>query len=138
VLVAFHYYHDWSHAHAFEHTRRIAGAGEGLYVSYLFTGIWIADVTAWWKWPRRYAARPALVDLALHGFMVFMVVNSMVVFESGIIRWAGMAMFAGLGWDWWKTRPLRASFHSGTDDPDTEADFASTQGEILHSSTRQP
>jgi hypothetical protein len=138
VLVAFHYYHDWSHAHAFEHTRRIAGAGEGLYVSYLFTGIWIADVTAWWKWPRRYAARPALVDLALHGFMVFMVFNSMVVFESGMIRWAGMAMFAGLGWDWRKTRPLRASFHSGTDDPDTEADFASTQGEILHSSTRQP
>jgi hypothetical protein len=58
VLMAFHYYHQWAHAHAFEHTRQVAGAGEGLYVSYLFTGLWSADVAAWWLRPGRYSARP--------------------------------------------------------------------------------
>ena len=104
VLVAFHYYHHWSHAHAFEHTRQVAGIGQGLYFSYLFTGIWIADVAAWWLWPTRYAARPALIDRALHGLMIFIVFNSMVVFEYGFIRWAGLAMVAALGWAWFRSR----------------------------------
>jgi hypothetical protein len=103
VLAAFHYYHHWSHAHAFEHTRQVAGIGEGLYFSYLFTGIWIADVAAWWLWPARYAARPALIDRALHGMMIFIVFNSMVVFESGFIRWAGLAMVVVLGWAWFRS-----------------------------------
>jgi hypothetical protein len=100
VLAAFHYFHHWSHVHAFEHTRQVAGIGEGLYFSYLFTGLWIADVVAWWLWPARYAARPAWIDRALHCLMIFIVFNSMVVFESGLIRWAGVAMIAVLGCAW--------------------------------------
>jgi hypothetical protein len=71
-----------------------------LYVSYLFTWLWIGDVIAWWLWPKKYATRPALVDRGSHGFMLFVVFNSMVVFESGMIRWVGLAMFAILGSIW--------------------------------------
>jgi hypothetical protein len=101
VVMAFHYYHHWSHAHAFEQTRELSGVGEGLYVSYLFTVLWTADVLFWWLSPLRYAARPAWIDRTLHGFMLFVVFNSMVVFEAGLIRWAGVFMFAVLGIAWW-------------------------------------
>jgi hypothetical protein len=107
--MAFHYYHQWSHAHAFEHTRQVAGAGESLYVSYLFTGLWSADVAAWWLRPGRYSARPRVIDRALHGFMLFVVFNSMVVFESGPVRWLGVVMFAFLDLFWLITRSTPAS-----------------------------
>jgi hypothetical protein len=106
LVMAFHYYHHWSHSHAYERTRRIAGIGEGLYFSYLFTWLWMADVIAWWQWPKWYATRSALIDRGLHGFMLFVVFNSMVVFESGMIRWAGLGMFAVLGSAWLITRKL--------------------------------
>jgi len=106
VVVAFHFYHHWSHADAFERTRRISGVGEGLYFSYLFTLLWSADVGFWWLWPARYAARPVWVDRSLHGFMLFMVFNSTVVFESGSIRWAGVTMFVVWGIAWLVSRLL--------------------------------
>jgi Ca2+/Na+ antiporter len=109
LFMAFHYYHHWSHNDAFERTRRISGAGEGLYVSYLFTWLWTLDVIAWWLWPARYAARPVVVDRALHGFMLFIVFNSMVVFETGMIRWAGLVMFAMLAIAWFVSRPRAVS-----------------------------
>lgn len=92
LAMAFHYYHHWSHAHAFEHTRQIAGTGEGIYVSYLFTWLWIGDAAWWWIQPERYAARAAWIGRALHTFMLFIVFNGMVVFENGPIRWAGLIL----------------------------------------------
>jgi len=38
--MAFHYYHHWSHADAVDHTREVAGVGEGIYMSHLFTLLW--------------------------------------------------------------------------------------------------
>jgi hypothetical protein len=105
LVMAFHYYHHWSHAHAFERTRQVSGVGEGLYVSYLFTVLWTADVLFWWLSPARYAARPACVCRTMHCFMLFVVFNSMVVFEAGLIRWAGLIMFAVLGIAWWASSP---------------------------------
>src|SRR5262245_25315264 len=29
LALAFHYFHGWSHRHAFEHTREVSGFGEG-------------------------------------------------------------------------------------------------------------
>lgn len=109
--VAFHFYHDWSHAHAFEHTREVSGVGEGIYVSYLFTWLWTGDMIWWWTRPHGYAARSPWIDRVLHAFMLFIVFNGMVVYESGLIRWAGLAMFAALtvAWiaerGWPKVRP---------------------------------
>jgi hypothetical protein len=100
VALAFHYYHHWSHADAFERTRQVSGTGEGLYVSYLFSILWTSDLIFWWLAPGRYTARSRWVDRALHAFMLFVVFNGMVVYEEGLIRWAGVAMFLGLALAW--------------------------------------
>jgi hypothetical protein len=100
VGMAFHYYHHWSHTDAFEHTRQISGLGEGIYFSYLFAMTWTADAIYWWLAPSRYAERSAWIDRLLHGFMLFMVFNGMIVFETGPIRWAGAVMFAILAIAW--------------------------------------
>ena len=112
LAMAFHYYHHWSHAHAFEHTRRVGGVGEGIYFSYLFTWIWIADAAWWWARPRQFAARSAAIDRSMHAFMLFIVFNGMVVFESGLIRWAGLALFVALSAAWILTRGLPRFGHA--------------------------
>jgi hypothetical protein len=104
LAMAFHYYHHWSHAHAFEHTRAVSGTGEGIYVSYLFTALWLADAIWWWALPAAYAARSAWIDRALHAFMLFIVFNGMVVFENGPIRWAGLLLFVALPAAWLLSR----------------------------------
>ncbi len=100
LAMAFHYFHDWSHAHAFEHTRQTSGFGEGIFLSYLFTLLWISDAMWWWLWPDGYAQRPSLVGYSLHVFMLFIVFNGMVVFASGAIRWAGLLMYVVLFVAW--------------------------------------
>jgi hypothetical protein len=104
LAMAFNYYHHWSHAAAFKHTREVSGVGEGIYMSYLFTAIWLADAAWWWILPRQFAARPAWIDRTLHAFMLFIVFNGMVVFEQGPIRWAGLVMFAALPAAWFLAR----------------------------------
>lgn len=114
VAMAFHFHHHWSHADAFNRTREVSGAGEGIYVSYLFLLLWGLDVLFWWWRPQAYAARPPLVGRALHAFMLFIVFNGMVVFESGFIRWAGVAMFLLLPIVWWTSMFTSASRPSQT------------------------
>lgn len=104
LAMAFHYFHHWSHAHAFETTRQASGVGEGIFVSYAFTWLWIADAAWWWIAPTRYAARSVWIGRALHAFMLFIVFNGMVVFETGAIRWAGVAMFLLLAGAWVSAR----------------------------------
>lgn len=107
VAFAFHYYHDWSHAHAFQHTFEVSGTGEGIYVSYLFQLLWILDTAFWWLKPQVYATRPAIIGRTLHALMLFIVFNGMVVFESGPIRWAGVALFVSLASYWWVSEKRR-------------------------------
>ncbi len=111
LAMAFHYYHQWSHASAFERTRQASGTGEGVYVSYLFTLMWAGDALWWWISPASYAARHRWLHRALHAFMLFIVFNGMVIYEAGGIRWAGLLMFAGLAAVWLATRgwPGKAS-----------------------------
>jgi len=104
LAMAFHHYHHWSHADAVRHTREVSGFGEGIYASHLFALAWTADVAAWWLRPAWYARRSAWIDRALHGFMVFMVFNATVVYETGFIRWAGVVLFAWLAAAWGSTR----------------------------------
>jgi hypothetical protein len=107
--MAFHYFHYWSHAHAFERTRQVAHVGEGIYISYLFTVLWGADVAYWWLNPRGYASRSPWIDRTLQAFMLFIVLNGMVVFESGPIRWAGLLGLAVLTVAWRMARGGRRS-----------------------------
>ncbi len=103
--MAFHHYHHWSHAAAVEHTREVSGFGEGIYVSHFFTLAWTADVLFWWLLPGRYARRAPWVGRVLHAFMLFVIFNAMIVFETGPIRWAGVALVTELAVLWlWRRR----------------------------------
>jgi len=98
VAAAFHFYHHWSHAAAYQHTARrtaeVMGLdwGGGLYWNYAFTLVWLGDVI--WMWLR--LRRPRWAGAAVQGFLAFMVFNATVVFETGPIRWLGLAATVGL------------------------------------------
>jgi hypothetical protein len=96
LVMAFHHAHHWSHADAVAHTENVSGFGPGIFVSHLFTLVWSADVLYWWICPLRYAARSCWVDRLLHGYMGFVIFNATIVFEEGLIRWAGVVLFAVL------------------------------------------
>jgi Ca2+/Na+ antiporter len=97
VLFAIKYAHHWSHADAIQHTRERSGFGEGIYVSHFFTLVWTLDVLWWCVWPADYARRSPWIDRLLHGFMAFIIFCGTVVYETGLTRWAGVAMFVLLG-----------------------------------------
>jgi hypothetical protein len=100
LAMAMHHYHHWSQADAVRHTREVSGFGGGVYVSYLFTLAWTADVAAWWLRPAWYARRSPWVGRVLHGFMLFIVFCATVVYEAGPIRWGGVALFVWLIGAW--------------------------------------
>lgn len=107
VIAAFHFVHHWSHAEAMEHTERVGGFGEGIFVNHLFTLFWTADVISWWLWPRWHEQRPRWIDITLHGFMLFVIFNAAVVFVSGPMRWVGIALFIWLAGCWLVQRRKR-------------------------------
>jgi hypothetical protein len=96
VACAFHFYHHWSHADAVRHTALVSGFGPGIFASHLFTLAWGFDVAAWWLAPAWYARRPAWMSRTLHAFMLFIVFNATIVYETGPIRWAGVLLFLEL------------------------------------------
>jgi hypothetical protein len=108
LAMAFHVYHHWSHAEAVEHTRHVSGWGNGIFASYLFTGLWLGDALWWWFWPARLAARPAWIGRTLHAYLLFIVFNGTVVFASGAIRWVGIAVFGALAIAWSRSRKRHA------------------------------
>src|SRR6185503_10143401 len=61
--------------------------GGGIYFSYLFLALWVADVA--WRWLSP-ASRPLWLDGPLHAYMFFIAFNGAIVFEGGISRWAGI------------------------------------------------
>lgn len=98
VVAAFHFFYRWSHAVALAETARETAAvtgvasGTGLYLNYVFTLLWIADVLWWWKvGARDFPRRAPWIGGVLHGFFLFMAFNATVVFEQGSVRWAGLA-----------------------------------------------
>ncbi|HEX2521879.1 MAG TPA: hypothetical protein VHP35_07105 [Terriglobia bacterium] len=115
VYAAFQFYHGWSHASAFEETARQTQetvgweVGEGLFVSYFFTVVWLCDVIWWWlAGAPNYCRRPSAITIALHAFFFFIVFNATVVFESGAARWLGLALCLGLTNLWWSASKRKA------------------------------
>ncbi len=94
LAMAMHYYHNWSHADAYQHTQDVAGVGEGIYISHLFTLFWGLDVAYWLISPDDYSARNKWIGRILHAFMIFIIFNGTVVYETGFIRWAGIGLTA--------------------------------------------
>jgi hypothetical protein len=96
VALAFHYFHHWSHAEAVAHVQERSGFGPGIAFSHLVSLLWSADAAWWALAPNSYARRPGWVGAVLHGYLLFMTFNATVVYESGAIRWAALALFAAL------------------------------------------
>lgn len=105
VAAAFHFYHHWSHAAAWQttadETRELLGIsfGDGIYFSYLFTAVWLADVI--WLWASAPQTgtpqgKTPWTRWLVHGYLFFIAFNGAIVFEAGPIRWAGIAACAGL------------------------------------------
>ena len=75
VACAFHFYHDWSHESAYRQVEReseeLLGVeiGGRLYLNYVFTLVWCADVVRVWI---RGNARDVVCTRLLHSFMAFM------------------------------------------------------------------
>jgi len=120
-LLAFHYFHDWSHEQAVSHTRARSGYGFGILFSHLFTLIWTMDVVAWWLVPARYLRRPIWLGTVVHGYLAFIVFQSTVVFATGIVRWC--AVLASLlliafhllaRWRAWKCQEKSPADSNGT------------------------
>ena len=98
VGAAFHLVHDWSHAAAFADTARQTAeqvgwpVGAGVYFNYAFIAVWGADVAWWWFFPAGYRDRSRGWSVAIDGYLAFIAFSATVVFESGLVRWAGVAM----------------------------------------------
>lgn len=84
VLLAFQQVHHWSHQHAYDQvllrTREMTGlaSGIGLYVNYAFGILWVADVLAWWWWPRWPDQR--ICYWTVQGIFAFLMIQSTIVF----------------------------------------------------------
>jgi hypothetical protein len=93
-LLAFHFFHHWSHEAAVSHTRARSGFGYGILFSHLFTVVWTADVAFWWLAPDRYLRRSLWLGALVHGYLFFIVFQSTVVFGAGLVRWVAMTACA--------------------------------------------
>lgn len=106
-IFAFHFFHAWSHAHAYADTARQTAEvfginwGGGLYVNYAVAILWIADVTWWWlAGLGSYRGRPWLLTLIWHSFLIFIIFNATVVFGHGVVRWIGLPICLILCMSW--------------------------------------
>lgn len=106
VACAFQFHHEWSHTKAFQSTAEQTGEllgvrfGEGIYFSYLFTLLWVADVVWQWTRPASYRQRPVWLTFGLLGFLTFIAFNGAVIFEDGITRWVGVPVTLALLLAW--------------------------------------
>ena len=100
IALAFHYWHGWSHAAAYESTAiqsaQLTGvaSGWGIYLNYALLVVWTADAAWWWAAPRAYDRRSRVLDRAAFAFFLFMMVNGAVVFATTAMRYAGVAAVA--------------------------------------------
>ena len=102
AIAAFHFYHSWSHAHAYRETARQTAEvfgilwGGGIYFNYVFSALWLADVCWWWRGLAAYRSRPRWIAATVESFIAFMFFNATVVFGRGWVRWFGVAATVGL------------------------------------------
>jgi hypothetical protein len=97
VIAAFHYFYGWSHQAAYNYTAAQSGFGPGIYVTYAFTGMWLADAVWAWLAAPSYAARPAGITWTVHLVTAFMLFNGAVIFAHGFSRGLGIGVTVVVG-----------------------------------------
>jgi len=108
ILIAMAHRHHWSHDAAVLETARQTAAvyglawGGGVYVNYLFVGVWLAQLVWWRIAPGRFHQRPAWVLWVERVFYLVIVVNAAVIFAAPDRRLAGAAVTGALvaAWFW--------------------------------------
>ena len=96
ILLVFHFYHDWSHTNAVEHTAQETAAivgikfGSGVWFNYVFAAVWTADMVWWHLSPLSYRHRSPWISGLIHFYLAFIIFNATVVFKTGPLRWAGI------------------------------------------------
>ena len=99
---AFHFYHEWSQDLAYRDTARQTAEvfgfnwGGGLFINYALMAGWVADVVWWWRGLDVYRRRPRALVAIWQGFLMFMIFNAAVVFETGPLRFAGLFLCLAL------------------------------------------
>ena len=128
LICAFHFYHHWSHDHAYAvtavQTEEAIGLrwGGGIYVNHVFAAVWLVDVLWWWIAPGGYECRPRWVERTVQGFMAFIAFNATVVFGHGAIRWVGLAATVLVAGFWLRTVRARSTHPNGPTPPADLAD----------------
>ena len=116
AFAAFHFYHGWSHQHAVDltamETQRVMGVayGRGIWASYGLLLLWAADVLLCWLMPtskERSASWQRWFTMLVHAYAFFILFNGTVIFEEGIIRWAGIVGTIWLARMAWRFRATR-------------------------------
>lgn len=108
VVCAYHFYHGWSQASAYQETARQTAEvfnlnwGGGVYVNYVFVALWVLDVLWWWRGFDAYNQRPRAWIWGWQGFFLFIVFNATAVFKDGALRWIGVAMCVTMAVAWWR------------------------------------
>ncbi len=111
VAAAFHFYHGWNHAAAFEHTRKQTllqtgwDSGFGLYLNEVMTVWWVVDAVLWWRNPAWPENRGAYWSLQV--FFAFMMFNATVVFGPRGWGFVLVGWLVGLGITRWVGRGAR-------------------------------
>ena len=93
VGFAFHFGHRWRHSRAFDHVQETSGFGPGIFVSYFFLAIWLADALWFALYPKSYSTRPRWLGIAVHAFLGFILFNGAVVYVGNPMRWLGALVF---------------------------------------------
>lgn len=91
-----------------QRTREITGLdwGGGLYINYLFTLLWLADLAAWWRLGPDYPRRHRRIYRLVQAIFAFMAFNATVIFGPAL--WRGVAaVFALLLATAWLRRASR-------------------------------
>jgi hypothetical protein len=105
VLAAYHWQHGWNQASVVAETARQTAAvfgwhwAGGVYVNYVFVGVWLADAV-WWRFDPALERRPVWACRSLRAFYFLVIVNAAVVFPQGTGRLGGVLLVAGLAWAW--------------------------------------
>jgi hypothetical protein len=101
TVLAFDIVHNWVHDDAVlstaQQTEAVFGVsvGWGVYVNYVFYGVWLTDAV-WWRVSPDLHRRPAAVTWALRIFYLIIILNAAVIFAVGWRRILGLLLVSWL------------------------------------------
>ena len=93
VVAAFSIAHHWSHSEAWEftaiETQRMIGVrnGDGVWVNYVFTVIWLLDAWRVARAARQKRSTNSKVDVGIHLLFAFIIFSATVVFGPSLYRY---------------------------------------------------